>query len=180
MDNQIMEKVRQNDKEAYEKIVVKHRKPAIQFANTYVKNREDAEDIVQECFVKIYINRMSYNTNYTFKTYLYTLIRNQCIDMIRKKQVKKTKETYLEADFYMQETPEKIMLSKEKREYFLMILNELNKEYGIALYLYTYEELSYKEIGKIMGKTTGQIKITIYRARKKIKKRYKGGEMDEI
>jgi len=180
MDNQIMERVKQNDKDAYEQIVVKHWKRAIQFANTYVKNREDAEDIVQECFVKIYINRMSYNCSYTFKTYLYTLVRNRCIDIIRKKQVRKVKEAHLEEDFDMQEAPERIMLTKERKTYLLTILNELNKEYRIALYLYAYEELSYEEIGRIMKKTTAQIKITIYRARKRMKKIYKGGELDEI
>lgn len=174
-DNKLMQRVQAGDKFAFDEIVIKYRLPAISFACSYVHNRSDAEDIAQECFVKIYINRMSYQPSYAFKTYLFTLIRNSCIDVIRKNEVRKLENLDSIFEVSNDENPDKIIIRQEQMNMISEILNGLQNDYKTALYLYAYEEMSYEDIGKVMRKTTGQVKITIYRARKKLKKLYEGG-----
>lgn len=79
-----MEKTKDGNKEAFEKLVLKNRKDAIGFAYSYLKDIYISEDIVQESFASIYINRHSYKPKNTFKTFLFAVIRNRCIDFLRK------------------------------------------------------------------------------------------------
>lgn len=170
-DNELMMKVQEGNKEAYEKLVIKHREKSISFANSFVFDLYAAEDIVQNCFAKIYIRRMSYKPSYSFKTYLFTVIRNACIDYLRSSTLKF--QVDLES---IRELEDKKALetqeNKEKVEKALSIIKGLQNHYKTALYLFAVEEMTYEEIGKIMGKPVAQVKITIHRARKKLKKQY--------
>ncbi len=83
-DNILMEETNRGNKEAFERLVLKHRKKAIGFAFSFLKDVHMAEDIVQESFAVIYINRSKYEPKNTFKTFLFTIIKNRCIDYWRK------------------------------------------------------------------------------------------------
>ena len=162
-DNLIMEAVKDGDRESFEALVLKHRKAAIRFAQKFVGEEFMAEDIVQESFAIIYMKRKEYIPKYTFKTYLYTIIRNKCIDYLRKQ--KNYVSDHME---FAIESAENEVIHRENIKEAMGIFWGLKKEYQRVIYLYEYENMSYKEIAVIMNKTVAQIKITIYRARKKI------------
>jgi RNA polymerase sigma-70 factor (ECF subfamily) len=163
--------VQGGDREAFETLVLRHRIPAIRFAQRYIRDEFTAEDIVQDSFTIIYVKRMAYNTKYSFKTFLYTIIRNKCIDYLRK-----IKHQSLEEVEIIASSAEEVVIDKEERKEVRRLVSTLNEEYQRAIYLYEYEDMSYKEIAKIMNKTVAQIKITIFRARKKIQKAVEEGD----
>lgn len=171
-DNLIMEQVKAGNKEAFEELVLKNRIAAIRFAQKYVRDEFLAEDIVQDSFAIIYIKRSEYKPKHSFKTFLYTIIRNKCIDYLRKQKTVSLDE--VEHSLYTASLEEAV-IDKEEREMAAELLRSLNKEYQTALYLYEYEDMSYKEIAKVMNKSVAQVKITIFRARKKIQKAVKEG-----
>ncbi|WP_443659473.1 RNA polymerase sigma factor [Clostridium algidicarnis] len=164
-----MEETKDGDKESFEKLVLKHRKNAVGFAYGILKDIYMAEDIVQESFASIYINRHSYKSKNTFKTFLFAIIRNKCIDFIRKTKnysaVNLDDISVLSTDLQ----PQELFQQKEELQHSIEVLNKLNEDYRIAFYLYEVEGFSYKEIAEIMHKSLPQIKITIYRARKKLR-----------
>lgn len=86
-DNTIMNIVKSGDKKVFEELVIRHRLKALRFAPKYVKEEFIAEDIIQDSFALIYVKRMEYNNTYSFKTFLYTVIRNKCIDYLRKQKL---------------------------------------------------------------------------------------------
>lgn len=178
-DNELMDMVQNGDRKAFETLVLKYRTQAITFANSMVMNFHTAEDIVQECFAKIYINRERYKPTFTFKTYLFTVIRNHSIDTLRKAKYKKEVSIESAFDVAFLETPEKVVLKEENKETVFAILNHLKDDYKIALILYAVYEMSYKDIALVMQKTAPQIKIIIYRARQKLKNLYGGLVIDE-
>ena len=184
-DNISMEKVKAGDKSAYEELVIKHREAAISFAYSYISDLCEAEDIVQECFVKIYINRAEYKPSATFKTYLFTVIRNHCIDYLR--QNKKNRLTNLDdvaeisgiSGMSNIDTPESSLIQSERMNLIFSRLESLPNDYKTALYLFAVDQMSYSQIAEIMRKSTPQIKIIIYRARKKLKNLCKGDDICE-
>ena len=181
-DNISMEKVKDGDKSAYEELVIKHRAAAVSFAYSYISDLYEAEDIVQECFVKIYINRTEYKPSSTFKTYLFTVIRNRCIDYLR--QNKKSRLTNLDdvaeiSNISNTDTPENSLIQSERINLIFSHLESLPDDYRTALYLFAVDQMSYSQIAGIMRKSTPQIKIIIHRARKKLKNLCEGDDIFE-
>lgn len=169
-DNELMDKLQHGDKKAFETLVIKYRKNEICFANSFLYDINIAEDIVEDSFIKIYFNRMTYKNTYTFKTYLFTIVRNKCIDYIRntKRHLKIPIENiYNIAGDYLLED---IVINRQNQSEVLKILNSLQNNYKTALYLFAVENMSYEQIANVMQKTIPQIKIIIFRARKKLRK----------
>lgn len=179
-DNALMEKVKNGDKTAYESLVIKHRTNAVNFAYSFTSDLYEAEDIVQECFAKIYINRMEYKALSTFKTYLFTVIRNSCIDYLRQNKKRHTINLDDVSEVLNNNAaPEDSLIKAERMTVVFKHINSLPKDYKTALYLLAVDEMSYEQIAKVMRKSIPQIKIIIHRARKKLKKLCKGDDIFE-
>jgi RNA polymerase sigma-70 factor (ECF subfamily) len=165
-DGSLMRQLKQGDHESYEKLVLKHRVKALSFAQRYIHNLYTAEDILQESFADIYVYRERYRDEYSFKTYLFTIIRNKCIDYIRKNRILLGYE-YIEGANWI--TPEDSFIEKEKRSIIRRIIGQLKEDYRTVIYLIEYSGFSYEEAAEIMGRNVGQIKILVFRARRKLK-----------
>lgn len=169
-DSSLIENFLNGDKDSFEKLIIKYRVPAIYFAKRFIKDSYLAEDIVQESFADIYVHSERYNSKYSFKSYLYAIIKNKCVDYIRKNK----SLPFEEIDSITNYTPEMEFLEKERNNIVLEKINQMKDDYRLAIYLVEYEQLSYKEIAKIMDKSLAQIKILIFRARKKLKNLLEG------
>ena len=73
-----------DDLESFEKIVLEYRENSINFAKRYINDAQICEDIAQEAFAAVYVNRDKYNPKMSFKTWLFSIIHNKCVDYIRK------------------------------------------------------------------------------------------------
>lgn len=167
-DKSLMHRFQKGDKEAFEELILKYRDNAVNFAIRFVHDYYTAEDIVQECFAYLYVNRDKYNIKFSFKTYLFTMIKNKSIDYIRKwNRVSPCSE--VEITEINTNTPEEIYILKEDHEEINDKIKKLKHDYRTVIYLIDYEGFTYKETSRIMKKTVSQIKILIYRARKKLK-----------
>ncbi|MBS4539018.1 sigma-70 family RNA polymerase sigma factor [Clostridium sp. D2Q-11] len=169
-DKELIEGILHENDISFEKLILKYRKPAIYFAQKILRDPYIAEDVVQESFADFYVYKERFNPKYSFKTYLFTIIRNKSVDYIKKNRI--TFEENIEIS--TEDTTEKAYLNKERRDIVLSKINELKRDYRLAIYLVEFEELSYKEIAQIMNKNIAQVKIIIYRARKKLQTLLKG------
>ena len=168
-DNALMAQAAKGSKTAYEELVVRHYDAGVIFACQIVNDYHMAEDLVQECFAKIYFMRNRYKPTFTFKTFLFTVIRNQSIDYIRKQKKLATIDWDESCnDRSVQHVEETLIDDEEKKDLYLQISN-LKEEQKQLLYLYAIEELSYKEIARITGQSVGQVKIKLFRCRQKLK-----------
>lgn len=156
---------------AFEALVLEYKDNLIYFISRYTGgDLSTAEDIAQDVFAHVYIYKEKYDFNYSFKTYIFRIGKNKAIDFMRK-QSRLSFNAYdeaLEMSSDYKTIEDKIIKTEEK----LLIYDSfkrLKPEYQRALYLYVFEELSYKEIAKVMGKSLPQIKILIHRARNFIK-----------
>ncbi len=167
-------KIIQKDERAFNKFITENYNRFYKFAFYYIGNREDTEDILQEAFLKIFQKSHTYNFKSSFETWCLKIIRNQCIDFLRERKLKrlilpltefikiKSPEEYYE--------PEKIYERKEIKEKIEQALNKLKIKEKEIFVLKHYNSLSIKEISKITGFSESNVKVILFRAVNKLKK----------
>ncbi len=165
-EKELLEKYKLGDKHAFETLVKTYRAQGERFAMRFINDVYGAQDIVQEAFVHIYITRTNYKMKSQFKTYLFTIIRNKSVDYIRKQAKLVYDNDIIRGN---QQSPESELLNSELGEMIYKALDELSKPYKTSVYLIDVEGLSYKEAAKIMGKSVAAFKVTLHRARHKMK-----------
>lgn len=138
----------------------------IYFINRFVRNIDVAEDLAQDVFVYILINKKDYDFKYSLKTYLYTIGKCRAFNYLKKEK----RIISLDEDVYVDENEiEDIVFRKEKNKNLRNAINKLNNEQSQAIFLIDIEELSYKEACKILGISMSNLKSLIHRARKNLK-----------
>lgn len=155
------------DKKAFETIIDIHMEAVIYFINRFVKNVDIAEDLAQDVFVYVLINKKEYDFKYSLKTYLYTIGKCRAINYLKREK----RIVSLAENMYQDENDiEEIVFKKEKNKNIRKAINKLSNEQSQAIFLVDIEELSYKEACKVMGTSMSSLKSLIHRARKNLKK----------
>ena len=155
--------------EAFNNIIRKYRKPLISFIMRFIKNIEVAEDIAQDTFVYVLINKTEYDFKYSLKTYLYTIAKCRAINYLkRERKVVSYDEAYMreKEEIYIDED----LIKEENKKEIYEAIGKLKKSYQIVIYLKDIEGLKYKEISRILNKTVPQLKMMTHRARKSLEK----------
>ena len=157
------------DKSGFTDIVREYKDGLTLFINTFIRDIHLSEDAANEVFLRLYVKRPKYKSQFSFKTWLYTIGRNTAINYIKK--YRNTVFTDIEDCCYIADEKD-IESDYIKGEQNLLIhqsLKALKAEYAQILYLIYFEELSNAEAAKIMGKTSKQISDLIYCAKKALK-----------
>lgn len=160
--------LKDGNEDAFEEFILENRKAAVNFALNILKDYYAAEDIVQDSFAIFYVYRYKLNNYSTLKSYLFSIIHNKSVDYIRNNN----KNIYIDYDTISTISPEEILIEKEKKDRFMKNFNRLNENEKNILYLYAFQEMSYKEIAEVLKISLAKVKITIFRARKKLKASY--------
>jgi RNA polymerase sigma-70 factor (ECF subfamily) len=136
-------------------------------------NREDAEDILQEVFVKAYQNLNDFDLNFSFSNWIYSIARNTTISAFRKKKVRLQTVSWEDKDLnnILESTlnVENTNLQKLSYKHILKIINQLPLKYKDVLILKFVEGKDYQEIGDILHKPMGTVGTLINRAKKSLK-----------
>jgi RNA polymerase sigma-70 factor (ECF subfamily) len=146
------------------------------FANVLklVRNIDDADDIVQDTFLKAFNALHSYNQTFPFPAWLYKIASNTCIDYFRRKRIRPISIENINregGDIY-DIIPDKSIpiddniINNETKEELLKAVEKLPLRYKQCIQLRHFEELSYEEISLKMNLPLGTVKITLFRARK--------------
>ena len=157
------------NKDAFNEIVNRYRDILILFILRYVKNLEIAEDLAQDTFVYVLINKKEYDFKYSLKTYLFTISKCRSIKYI-KKQKKNVQFSDINLEDLNSISIDESLIRQENREIILNAMTKIKDEYQVLIYLRDIQGFNYKEICKILDKTMAQVKISIYRARKSLEK----------
>ncbi|MCY9006577.1 RNA polymerase sigma factor SigW [Peribacillus frigoritolerans] len=182
MDALIKERINQvlkGDHNAFGEIVEIYKDKVFQICFRMLGNRQEAEDLAQEAFVRAYVNIRSFNITMKFSTWLYRIATNLCIDRLRKKKP----DYYLDAEvagteglnMYSQiasdmAKPEEEVESLELQETIQVEIIKLPEKYRSVIVLKYIEELSLKEISEILDLPVGTVKTRIHRGREALRK----------
>lgn len=176
-DEDLAERSRKHDEVAYEELVRRYMKPIFNFARQYSKTSEDAEDITQDTFLKVwkYIGR--YGKGRAFKPWLYTIARNTALDLIKKK--KAIVFTELDDDLsemrFADTIEDTAPLQYEIFENALLAgrlaetMAVLHPEHRAILVMHYREKMTFDEIALVVGKPMNTVKSWHRRALLKLR-----------
>ncbi|WP_400245018.1 sigma-70 family RNA polymerase sigma factor [Niallia sp. JL1B1071] len=116
-------------------------------AYALVKDKQKAEDIVQEVFIRYYLHLDQFEGRSSIKTYLYRITVNECRNYFKSWAYRKIEVSKLASTFLIdKESPEEAYLNLENKSYIAAILNRLPIKYKEVIWLYYYAELSVKKL----------------------------------
>lgn len=159
-DNQLMREFSECSRAAFDLIARRYQKRLFNFLlRGLIKDRDQAEDIVQQTLIKIYENKFTYRQSHQFSTWAYTICRNYALNLLR------NNHTVNIGSVFEEEGPvdlsESLMDNIENREtsaIMKQVLESLDSKYREVITMRFLDELSYEEISKITGKGINTLK----------------------
>jgi len=149
-DEMLVEKIRSKDKNLYTHIVERYEAKLMKYAFYLINDQHKAADVVQESFIKAYINLNSFNTKKKFSSWIYRIVHNESINMIKK----------YKKEISLDEIDAKEIIAKAQN-----CLSQMPIIYSEPLALYYLEEKSYEEISDILRIPMGTVATRINRAK---------------
>lgn len=168
-DEQLLDLITEGDKTAFSELVMRHSKKIYGIAYRFLSNRDDAEDMVQDAFLKLWHNPEIWNKQYKIKftTWFYKIVINLSLDY-----KKKNKPETLGEDMEIladNNKSEEIMENNQKKELVDQFITELPERQQTALNLCFYEGISNKEAAEIMDVNLKALESLIMRAKENLK-----------
>lgn len=161
----------------FEEIYTLYSEPIYNYVLRMMGNSLDAADFTQEAFVKAFSSLQRNPRDYQVRPWLYRIATNVCLDELRRRGVVRWQALDLLTERFSfepadKDTPERIVLYKEDVENVRAILDRLSPRYKTVLLLREQQELSYEEIGTVLGKRLSAVKSLLFRAREQFRRVY--------
>lgn len=168
-----------NNPYTLEYLMTKYSKYIYNLAYKLCFNQQDAEDLFQETWLKVYKSLHTYNKNKKIENWLYTICINAYRDKYRKNKIIRHVKQFFSSEEYNKEIAnikdkrivEDNVLQKEEYQELNKALNNLKDTYRIPLILFYYKELSYEEIAEILDIPIGTVKSRMNYSKKLLKER---------
>ena len=170
-DQLIINKILEGDTNAFSILVDRYKDLVFTLAIRMVKNREEAEEVSQDTFIKVYKSLSKFKGNSKFSTWIYKVAYNTCLDRLKK--IKReynvvTIDEYTEHQVKTLDNALAQMEAKEHKDKIQECLQLLPSDDSFLLTLYYFEELSLEEISKVVDLTANNVKVKLFRSRKKL------------
>jgi RNA polymerase sigma-70 factor (ECF subfamily) len=169
------------DQDAFERLVRNYDQSVLRLAMNLLRSPEDASDVYQEAFLRVYRNLNSFRFDCSFHTWLYRIVTNLCLDHLRKKKVRRTESAVVETEEGIvdrMETvpeqratsdPQRTLLSSELKEKIESALKGMTPRERMVFEMRHYQGLRLRAIGEILGTTEEAAKNCLFRATQKMR-----------
>jgi RNA polymerase sigma-70 factor (ECF subfamily) len=171
-DQILIRKYLQGDEKSLEVLILSYLKPIYSFTYRYVESAQDAEDITQEVFVKIWRNLKKFDRNKSFKTWIFSIAKNTTIDFLKKKKTipfsefeNKTGENILTKTLTdPAPLPLELLERADITQMLLLAMDKLSPKYRIMLFLRYNDHFNFREIAESLGEPLHTVKSRHRRA----------------
>jgi RNA polymerase sigma factor (sigma-70 family) len=167
-DNYYIEKVIAGQTNYFSYIVERYQDIVFSIALKVLKNREDAEEMAQESFIKAYKSLHTFQGKAKFSTWLYRITYNTCISETRKKKQYFTSTDDVQISDEAEEMNLDGIPAENREKYVKAALEKLPEDEYTLVVLYYFEDQSVEEISKVTGLSESNTKVKLHRARKKL------------
>jgi RNA polymerase sigma factor (sigma-70 family) len=151
--------------------VEKHKEMVFSIALKILHNREDAEEIAQDVFVKVYQSLSNFKNEAKFSTWLYRIVYNTAISKVRKKKIELSPLDESTINNYSDETSENQFLlsdDPDRVELLQKALQSLPEDENVIVSLFYQNDSSIEDISAVTGLTVANVKVKLHRIRKKL------------
>lgn len=170
------------DKQAYAHIINKYNNRLYATILRMTRDPQQAEDLVQDAFIKVYLQLDKYEEQGSFSSWFYRVAINHCLDEFRKKRYKMTHVEMNDAYLSNHQHPEVIFLQQEKNRQLERLIGTLPEDERLIILLRYVNELSYKEISELIDVPLSTVRNKLHRAKIKMRAEVKreGGDFHEL
>jgi RNA polymerase sigma-70 factor (ECF subfamily) len=181
-DHELVTRAQLGSETAYRELLDRYQRPVFSIIFRMIRDREQAEDLAQETFVRVFNHIGRYDPRYKFSSWIFKIATNLTIDWIRRKELKTVSidgsrnavtSDEMEASAITivseDENPEELLEAKELGEEIEQAIGKLRPEYRAAILLRHVEGREYQEIAEIMALPLGTVKTYIHRGRNELR-----------
>jgi len=171
----------EGDQDAFGQLVRAYDQSVLRLAMNLLRSPEDAQDVYQEAFLRVYRNLNNFRFDCSFHTWLYRIVTNLCLDQMRKRKVRKEESSLVEGtdgpvdrmdavqESGVEGDPQRSMFSKQLRERIQKVLSELTPRERMVFELRHFQGLKLRNIGEILGTSEEAAKNCLFRATQKMR-----------
>jgi RNA polymerase sigma-70 factor (ECF subfamily) len=169
------------DQDAFEHLVRTYDQGVLRLASNLLRSPEDARDVYQEAFLRVYKNLHSFRFDCSFHTWLYRIVTNLCLDHLRRRKVRREEPTVAETsdgpvdrlhsvpEERAESDPQRSLLSKELNDRIQSVLGGLTPRERMVFELRHYQGLRLKAIGEMLGTSEEAAKNCLFRVTQKMR-----------
>jgi RNA polymerase sigma-70 factor (ECF subfamily) len=184
-DRIVVEQAQAGSRPAFEELVRRYDRDVLRLALNLMKRTEDARDVYQEAFLKVYRNLHRFRFECSFYTWLYRIVTNVCLDQLRRRQARpedqapESHSTQYEdagADFFERQRehratldPEKHLLGQEIKRRLATAMERLSPRERVVFEMKHYQGLKLRAIGDALGTSEETVKNSLFRATRKLR-----------
>ena len=170
-DQLLIKAINNGDTKAFAILVNRYKDLVYTLALRMLKHREEAEEVAQDSFVKIFKSLNKFKGDSKFSTWIYRVTYNTCLDRIKKNKKYISNVAIDEFTFNKLGTLDNTLdhlIKEEKQALIKKCINKLPEKSSVLLTLFYFEDLSLDEIAKIINMEANTVKVKLFRARKKL------------
>ena len=182
-DDYYIKKILEGDSKSFGVIVERYQNMVFALALKMLKHREESEEVSQDTFIKVYKSLSKFNGESKFSTWIYRIAYNTCLDRIKKNSKYNNDVEINDVTSNEIFQAENIFDSLENKERSIIIkecMDKLPEDERVIMHLFYFEELSLKEIVDIVSLNEGNVKVKLFRGRKKLFSIFKESVEPEI
>ncbi|MEJ2903980.1 RNA polymerase sigma factor [Pedobacter panaciterrae] len=183
-DQDLIAEVLMGNTSAYSELVKRHQRFVFTLAIRFAKNREDAEEIAQDCFVKAYKALGTFKQTSKFSTWLYTITYTTAMSFLRKKRIDTQSihgnENELELEGHKSDLSDNLAERKSTNKYLDEAISTLSNDDIAIVTLFYKGEQSLEEIAAALNMPANTVKVRLHRARARLKERLEFLLKDEV
>ncbi len=169
------------DQQAFEQLVRAYDRGVLRLAMNLLRSTDDAYDVYQEAFLRVYKNLDSFRFDCSFHTWLYRIVTNLCLDQLRKRKIRREESTVVETDEgprdrmdtvtegRAQGDPQRALMNRQLGARISFVLGELTAKERMVFELRHYQGLRLRAIGEIIGASEEAAKTCLFRATQKMR-----------
>jgi RNA polymerase sigma-70 factor (ECF subfamily) len=170
-DIELVNEFKNGNVSAFDEIVRRYQKKVYLLARRILTNHDDADDVAQEVFIKLFNSLHEFKGESSLFTWIYRITVNECNSVLRKKKIKEAVPIDELVNFLgLNQTPEHELFKKEERNLIERAIEKLPAKQRTVFVMRFFEDLDYEEISKILKKPIGTLKANYFHAVKKIQR----------
>jgi RNA polymerase sigma-70 factor (ECF subfamily) len=170
-DQHYIDKILRGETNAFTALVDRYKDMIFSLSLKMLKNREEAEEVAQDTFIKIFNSLSKFKGDSKFSTWIYKIAYNTCLDRLKKNKKEDLNISIDEFSAHLIKTMDNalsVLEDKERKQTIQNCLNLLPGDENFLLTLFYFEEQSLEEIGKIMSINANNVKVKLFRSRQKL------------
>lgn len=171
-DFELIEEFQRGNVEGFNELVRRYQQKVYWIARRVVSSHDDADDIVQDVFVRVYKALIKFRGDSEFYTWLYRITMNVSLNALRVKRLKTFVhyDDFIDARFDTADRPDSELLQKEYQTILEKAIDRLPPKQRMVFVMRYYDEIPYEEMATLLGKSVGGLKANYFHALRKIQK----------